>query len=78
MAAPTNIDEFYAKMEVVRATVKTWNNNIPPDALDLSGVTKAQLMAWGLNDARATYEANRIAKMIAVKQALNDFNNASS
>jgi len=77
MAAPENIQEYFAKMKVLRDQLMDWKNNLKEEGTDLKDVTKNQLMAAGLNEDGADYEIARLTAARAVYQALTDFDNAS-
>lgn len=77
MAAPQNIQEYFAKMKVLRDQLMEWKNNLKEEGTDLKDVTKNWLMDAGLSEDGADYEINRLNKAKAVYQALTDFDNAS-
>ena len=77
MAAPTNLEEYFAKMKALRDQLKTWKNQLLAEGEDLANVTKAQLMTAGLTDAKATEQMAVLTAAKAVYTSLTNFDNAS-
>ena len=62
--------EYFAKREKARDAVSTFRNTIPAEISELAPMTKSDLTASGLSDAETENEISRIAKLVAVKNAL--------
>ena len=78
MAKPTNLDEYFQKMLVVRAKLKEWKNEFPAEMDDLAGVSADDLEEWETGAALSAYELSRIAAASNVSDALAAFDNASA
>lgn len=74
---PTNLDEYYKNILAVRDQLKSFKNSLQEDGADLKDVTKEDLMGWGLTEAQADYEINRLAKAKGSFKSLSDFDEAS-